>query len=214
MTLRDSCGCPAGRPLGAPHLPDVCSLAGTATPQLSDEPAGEMAAPAARQRPQLVQVYRNPQTQRPVAVPDEIVSAAEREYRAWKLHTAGVSWNEIATREKYEDAQAAREAVKRYLEEAVAVVQDFSREEIVADHIGRLALMRHYAWKGVEAGKTASIAAALAIEDRWVKAFGLDQVEEGGANQQTVVVPSEEYVRELRLADEAGQGEAPAASAG
>lgn len=207
MSLKDSCGCPAGRPLGAPHLPE-CSLAGTAA---ADE------ATVADISPRLVSVFRNPETQRPVAVPEEIVSAAEREYRAWKAHTSGKSWVTIAAEEKYDSPEAARESVKRYLAEAVAVVQDFNREQIVADHVGRLALMRSYVWKGVEAGKTASIAQALAIEDRWVKAFGLDQETGEDAATQTVVVIDKEdraYLQLLQDADAEGNGTTPEASAG
>lgn len=209
MSLQDSCGCPAGRPLGAPHLPGCSQAVDKVPPVLRDEPANVLAGP----HPNVVQIYRNPETQRPVAVPDEIVSAAEREYRAWKLHTSGKSWAEVAATEGYDDARAASAAVRRYLDEAVAVVQDFTREQVIADHLGRLAMYRQALWAGATAGKTQHVMASLAVEDRWVKAFGLDQPDADGANQQTVVVIDSEgeYVRKLRAV--AGEPE-PEASAG
>lgn len=205
MSLQDSCGCPAGRPLGAPHLPG-CKQAVDVVPPALREPQ----APP----PNVVQIYRNPETQRPVAVPDEIVSVAEREYRAWKLHTSGKSWTEVAATEQYPDARAASEAVRRYLDEAVAVVQDFTREQVIADHLGRLQMLRQALWAGAMAGKVQHVMASLHLEDRWVKAFGLDQPDADGANQQTVVVPSPEYVRELQLASGDLDEPEPQASAG
>lgn len=147
-----------------------------------------------------VLVLRNEQD-RPVAVPDEIVTEAEREYRAYKKHLAGKTWEQIATEEMYADAQAAAHAVKRYLDEGRAVIRDFTRQEIVAAHVGRLSALRAALWEdATTARKPQAVMAVLAIEDRWVKAFGLDQPDAEDTGTQTVVVPSEDYLTYLRNA--------------
>lgn len=189
MTLKDRCGCPAGRPLGAPHLP-TCEEAS------SQDVAGV-------ELPKVVQLYRNPDTQQPIAVPDEIVSAAERDYAAWKTHTSGAPWTIVAEQHQYPSAEAAREAVSRYLEEAVAVIRGFTREQMVADHVGRLAAYRSALWTKAMQGNTQAIAMGLNIEDRWVKAFALDQADAEDTSGRTVVVASEEYIAELQAAAEA-----------
>lgn len=148
---------------------------------------------------------------RPAAVPDEVISEHERDWRAYKMHRAGKDWEEIARKELYESAAAAAASVKRYLDGGRAIMQEMTRAEIVADHVSRLQWMRSKLEAGIEAGKPASIMAGLAIEDRWVKAFGIDQQdEEGGAGANTVVVPSEEYLEYLRHASNG----TPEASAG
>jgi hypothetical protein len=50
------------------------------------------------------------------------------------------------------------------------------------------------------ARKPAAVMAVLAVEDRWVKAFGLDQPDAEDTGAQTVVVPSEDYLTQLRSA--------------
>lgn len=198
----DSCGCPAGRPLGAPHLP---------TCETAKQSAGDISGPA------VVSIYRNLETGRPVVVPDEVASEAERDYRAWKKHTSGVSWGQIAEEELYDSPRQAAESVRRYLDEAVAVVQDFTREQMIADHVGRLQMLRQALWTGAMLGKTTSVMTVLAVEDRWVKAFGLDQADEDDAMGQTVVVVDQTYLDQLKAAAELQDAEEkgePEANAG
>lgn len=195
MSIRDVCGCPPSRALGTPHIPPC---------QLAEPTAGEDGQPEA-----TVLVLRNPDTQRPVAIPDEVVSAAEREYRAYKaFRLEGKTWTEIAEQEGYESPAAAAAAVRRYLDEAVAVLKDFSREQIIADYVGRLDYYRAKLMPEIEKGKTAAIATALSVEDRWVKAYGLDQVTGEDATEQTVVVASPEYIAELQAAAEEAESAA------
>ena len=178
------CSCPAGRPLGAEHT-EPCALAGTA---------------------RVVQIFRNPETGRPIAVPDEIVTEAEREYRAYKLHVQGLTWREIADREHYPNGGAASEAVKRYLDEGRAVVGSFRRPEVMAVEIAVLRAMRAALWDDATLlRKPAAVMAILGTVDRMVKLFGLDTADEADVTVQTVVVPSEDYIEQLRLA--AAQGE-------
>lgn len=185
------CTCQATRPLGSDHM-KPCPLA----------------------KDNVVQMYRNPETGRPVAVPDEIVAEAEREYRAYKAHCSGKTWRDIAIAEMYESADAAAAAVRRYLDEGRAVVQDFSRAEVVAAHLGRLMMLREAFWDEAMTEKKVSAGMfLLSVEDRWVKAFGLDQPDAEDTTVQTVVVPSEDYIRELQMAADAEEPE-PEADAG
>lgn len=188
----ETCTCPVGRPLGMGHLPSC--------PQ--EDTGG------------TVHVLRNPITQRAVAVPDEIVSEAERDYKAYQLHRRGKSWTEIAQDGLYESADAAAASVKRYLDEGRAIIQELTRTEIIATEVDVLRAYRDSLWDAATGGSTKAVMASLAIHDRWVRLFGLDQAEAGDAAVQTVVVPSEEFIAELRLASEAADGETPEASAG
>ena len=73
-----------------------------------------------------------PGSERPVAVPEVIVLAAQRPYRAYKAHQSGKSWDEVAEQEKYPSAQSARADVRRYLTEGRALVTEWSRAEQLA----------------------------------------------------------------------------------
>lgn len=185
------CTCMATRPLGSDHM-RPCPLA----------------------KDNVVQIYRNPETGRPIAVPDEVVTAAEREYRAYMAHIRGKTWTEVAAAEHYDSPEAAAAAVKRYLDEGRAVVQDFSRREVVAAHVGRLMAMRDAFWDAaVEEKKTSALMGLLAIEDRWVKAFGLDVPDAEDTGVQTVVVAHDDYIKSLQEADRDPDAE-PEADAG
>lgn len=195
MTDFEDCTCAGKRPLGsAKHL---------ATCPLNDE--------------KVVEIFRNGDTGRPVAVPDEVVSEAEREYRAYKAHLQGLHWEDIAHDEGYPSADAAAQAVRRYLQEGRAVVRDFGRKEIVAGVVGRLQEYRRAMWQGaVVEGKTTAMMALLAIEDRWIKVFGLDQAEAEDTHVQTVVVPDEGWLSSIRelveAAEEAKAGDGQASA--
>lgn len=177
------CTCPPGRALGDDHV-EPCSLAGTT---------------------RVVPIYRNPETGRPVAVPEEIVSEAEREYRAYLLHQRGKTWHEIAMAESYLDAQnnpsgsIAAAAVQRYLDEGRAVVANFTRAEVLATEVAVLRAMREAMWDGATVSKKPThVMAVLATHDRMVKVFRLDQADEDDMTVQTVVVPSEDFIASLR----------------
>ena len=87
----DYCLCPSSRPLGMPHLDDC------------PEKAGE------------VLVFRQPETGRPVAVPNEVVSEVERAYKAYQDKLTGKSWETIAVEGMWPSAQAAAREVQLYL---------------------------------------------------------------------------------------------------
>lgn len=190
--------CVARRPLGGDHL-SSCPLW-----EFQDGPG---------ETKKVVSIYRNEETGRPIAVPAEIVTEAEREYRAYQLHIGGMDWNEVALAEGYPSASAAAASVKRYLDEGRAVVQDFTRKEVIAAHVGRLMALRAAFWEEAITHKKVSAGMFLLnIEDRWTKAFGLDVPDSEDTTVQTVVVPSEDYVEQLRLAvaeaEDAGEADA------
>lgn len=185
--MTESCSCPSSRGLDAPHVPSCPQYVGTVT-----------------------QIYRNPDTGRPIAVPDEIVTQAEREYRAWKAHQRGTPWPVIAENEGYPNGMAASEAVKRYIDEGRAVVGAFRRQEVVATELAVHLALRDAMWDGAMLEhKPSHVMAMLATNDRIGKLYGLDQVDAEDATVQTVVIPSEDYLAQLQAADAE-----PAADAG
>lgn len=153
------------------------------------------------EKPGDVIVMRNPNTGRPVAVPDEIVSQAEREYRAFKMSRAGKDWHEIAIHEQYPSAQAAAAAVKRYLDEGAAVVADFRRTEAISMEVARLNALQSAFWDAAQAGDTKAGALVFNIIMGRVKLQKLDVLisEDEATQARTVVVASDDgYADSLR----------------
>lgn len=191
--------CRARRPLGSESHLSSCPLFGSELGELTSLPP--------RAEGQVI-AMRHPETGAPVMVPDDIATEAERDYRAYKKWQAGKDWETIAREDMYPSAEAAAASVQRYLAEGRAVIRDFSRREIIADHVARLMTYRSAMWQaGVTERKPQAMAQLLSIEDRWVKAFGLDQPDAEDQGIQTVVVPSESYIEYLR---QLGSGESEA----
>lgn len=193
-----ACTCPPGRPLGADHR-SSCPMWEFTNPDGSPRDA-EAAAVLEQARPTVV-VLRNPGTGRPVAVPEDVVSDAEREYRAYVHHRDGMNWADVASKEGYPTPAAAAAAVKRWLDEGRAVIQDWRRQEVLATEIDYVMSLRAALSDGVAVGKPSSVMAGLATHDRVMKAFGLDKPDTEDATVQTVVVVSEDYIRQLREVD-------------
>lgn len=193
--------CIARRPLGSESHISSC-------PNFGSELSGEVHF-LPRRNPGETFVTRTPEGQ-VVGVPDEIISEAERDWRAYKLFRDGHTWQEIASKENYESAGAAAASVKRHLGQARLALAELVRADIIADHVSRLQFARKGLVAGVKEGKPQSVMAFLAIEDRWVKAFGLDVPDAEDQGVQTVVVPSDEYLEKLRQAAQPSQPEADA----
>lgn len=170
----DFCTCPVSRPLGAPHL--------AGCPERSGE----------------VLVFRTPETGRPVAVPDEIVSATERAYKAYQERLTGKSWEMVAVEGGWPDAESCAAEVRRYLDEGRAVMAGFKRLEVLAVELARLDALQQAVWPEAMNGKVPSVMAALAVHKQRVAVLGLDQPSEEGTGVPTVVVPSEEYIAALQ----------------
>ena len=89
------CTCAARRPLGADHL--------SSCPMWELDPIDERV----QGPPKVVQIFRDTTTGRPIAVPEDIVTEAEREYAAYKLHVQSKDWTTIAIALNYPSAAAA-----------------------------------------------------------------------------------------------------------
>src|SRR5690348_13924498 len=77
-------------------------------------------------------------TGQPVVIPDAVATAAERAYRAYKMHIGGKSWQEIANEEQYPSARAAKADVDRYMDEASALVADRTARKMLNLEVARL----------------------------------------------------------------------------
>ncbi len=150
-----------------------------------------------------VLVFRNSGGQ-PVAVPEDVVTEAERPYRAYKLHMQGASWAEIARQEKYADAGAARYDVKRYIDEGKALVTTHTRRDQLQMEVARLDYAQSIAWQQMETGHLPALKEVVNIIMNRSKLLGLAEMveDEGGAEgPKTVIIPSsEDYEAELRRA--------------
>ena len=134
-----------------------------------------------------VMVFRGPD--RPVAVPEEVVLSAQREYRAYLAHQKGMSWAEVAEREKYPSADAARFDVRRYLTEGRALVTEWSRVEMLHIELARLDALQASIWDAAVGGKLPAVALARDLIMSRIKILKLDEaVDEDETRARTVVV--------------------------
>lgn len=169
-----------------------------------DGPPSEVEPEAER----TVVVVRSGVHGRPVAVPAEIVEAAERPYAAYQLRVRGFSWREVAMEMDYPDERAARADVKRYLAEGRALIADITRVEMLQLEVERLNALQSAVWPAALNGHLPSVNAALSIVVQRAKLLGLDQVAEVEAlpgdpsEGRTVIVPAEPggYLRVLKEA--------------
>ena len=176
----DFCTCPAGRPLGMPHLQDCPEATG-----------------------QVIAMRGN--TGRPVLIPDEIASQVERAYKAYQLHLRGRSWELIALEEFWPSGNAVAAEVRTYLDEGRAVMAGFKRLEVLAVELARYDALLDGVWDEAIKGKVPSVMAALAISRQRITVLGLDQPSEDDVNAPTVVVPTEEYLAMLKSLNEPDQ---------
>lgn len=151
-----------------------------------------------------VLVFRNTAGE-PIAVPDDVVTAAERAYRCYNSRTSGMSWTEIARREGYPSAAAAHYDVTRYMNEAKALVVEASQREMLTLEVARLDSLQQAVWPGAMAGHVPSATLAMNIVINRARLVGLDPDKiDDRANQvrTTVVVPPEDgaYLRALQRA--------------
>ena len=146
-----------------------------------------------------VLVFRN-EANEPIAVPGEVVTAAERQYRCHLAHMQGDSWALIALNEGYPSAQAAASDVKRYLEEGAALVTEASRRESLALEVARLdRYMRMLDEKAAE-GNIIAINAGVNIVMKRSQLLGLLSEDMAVTTTRTVVIPLDDdgYAAALR----------------
>lgn len=153
-----------------------------------------------------VLVFRG-QNQRPVAVPQDVASAAERPYRAYLKRQAGHNWETVAVAENYPTWQAAREDVKRYMAEAASLIADSSRKELLEESVNMLDALRAAVWDSAVNGNIAAVREAHGLVLSRAKLLRLDQDirdEEKELTGRTVVVGNDEesYTAGLKAAAE------------
>ena len=147
----------------------------------------------------------------PVAVPEDIVVASERPYRAYLLKQGGHSWESIALAEHYPDWKAARADVKRYLEEGSSLISDFSRKQLMELMLGRLDALNMAIWVQAMKGNLPAVNSSLAITAQTIKLLRLDQDvrddDDDSMAGRTVVVPSDDdgYSEALQVASKNGK---------
>jgi hypothetical protein len=145
----------------------------------------------------------------PVAVPTDVVTAAERAYRCYQARIGGMSWNEIARVEGYPTPAAARYDVDRYLSEGSALVVEKSQREMLTLEVYRMDALQHAVWPGAMAGHVPSATLAMNIVMNRAKLVGMDpdKMENRGDQVRTVVVvppDSAGYLAALQRAAEQG----------
>jgi hypothetical protein len=150
---------------------------------------------------QTLQVFRGP-TGQPVAVPAQIVAESERPYRAYEKHTQGYTWEQVAEAENYPDWRAAKMDVLRYLEEGRALVEDFSRKQLLEREIARLDMVMALAFPYAQKGSAPHMNIILGTIGSRAKLLRLDQDvrdDDDTLQGRTVVAPAdpEEFMTAL-----------------
>lgn len=115
---------------------------------------------------------------------DEVALAMQRRIRALRLHNAGLSWEEVAVREGYSDASAARKAAIRALD-AVQATEVAEHRALSGSRLVQLraalmpiAVAPHNPEDATKAvpvhERIAAVNSLIRIEERWSKLMGLD----------------------------------------
>lgn len=164
-------------------------------------------ARAAKPTPEVhegdVLVFRRPDSGRPVAVPTDVVMAAERPYRAYCARLSGMGWEAVALQEGYPNAVAAAAEVNRYLESGKAMVSQASAGALITLELDRLNALQAAIWESAMEGNLPAVSVSMNLVLSRVKLLGLDFAAESGegANApRTVVVPMDSagYVAALQ----------------
>ena len=134
-----------------------------------------------------VLVFRNPIGD-PVAVPSEVVAAAQVVYRAYLDKVAGMSWEMVAYNHHYPSAAAAKADVERYTREGAALVTDQSRQALLELEVARLDALQVALWNNAMAGSVPSVSEVRQIiNSRAALVRGMeDKVSDA---TRTVVIP-------------------------
>ena len=151
-------------------------------------------------------VFRNPDGN-PIAVPEDVVTAAERAYRCYQERVGGASWEQIAEKELYPSGRAVKADVDRYMQEATAMVTEYSAREMLTLEVARLDAVQNALWLSAMTGHVPSAALVVNVIMNRAKLIGLDPDRMGAdANtSRTVVVPHKEDDFLQTLKDAAGE---------
>lgn len=153
-----------------------------------------------------VLVFRNPSGE-PIAVPEDVVTKAERAYRCYQARVGGQSWEAIAAAELYPSARACKHDVERYMAEASALVVESTAREMLTLEVNRLDAVQHALWLSAMTGHVPSAALVVTVIMNRAKLIGLDPERMGAEinNSRTVVVPQDEDDYLQTLKDAAGE---------
>lgn len=133
-----------------------------------------------------------PGVDRPVAVPQEVVLEAQRPYRAYQAHEKGLTWEQIAAVEGYPSGRSVREDVRRYLTEGRALVQEWSRAELLSIEMARLDTLQAAIWDAAIGGKLPAVALVRDLIVTRIKMQKLDETaDEDSSKARTVVIMGE-----------------------
>lgn len=151
-----------------------------------------------------VLVFRNSATGAPIAVPEAIVEENDRTYRAAQMHLRGASWKAVALAEGYLDSRAAQSDVRRYMDEARALIGEYTRAELLQTEVARIDALQAAAWDQAMKGHLPAGKFVLDCIITRVKTLQLDQPAEGEdlTGPRTVVIPlsDEDYLASLQKA--------------
>lgn len=130
----------------------------------------------------------------PIAVPQDIVEENDRTFRAAQMQLQGASWKAIALAEGYIDAAAAKADVKRYRDEAMALLTSHSRQELLALELARLDALQAAVWGQAMRGHLPAVNVVRDLIVTRVKIMQLDQPspEESVTGPKTVVIPHDD----------------------
>jgi hypothetical protein len=162
------------------------------------------------EREATVLVFRNGAGD-PIAVPTDVVTEAERAFRAHQLRVGGMTWAQVAEAEKYSSASACKYDVDRYMAEARSLVVESSAREMLTLEVTRLDALQHALWPAAMSGHVPSAALAMNIIVNRAKLVGLDpeKMMEEADKARTVVVPVDEDGYTAALQRAAGDTPAP-----
>lgn len=185
---------------------DGCSCTDLTLGELIDVQTPEPEAPPSRPSPEegpRTYVLRGPGGE-PVAVPDAVITEADRIYKAYTMRQAGRSWEEIWEAEiGWESPAAVAASVQRYLADAAVLWTEMRRVEAIAMEASRYDALQAAVWDDAMKGKINHVLTAGKMIEKRVKLLKLDQVEDGDDGTvipRTVVVRPEPefYVHDLK----------------
>ena len=151
-----------------------------------------------------VLVFRN-NAGEPIVVPDDVATAGERAYRAYKMRVEGHTWAHIAVAENYPSATAASSDVNAYMAEAKSLVTEKSQMDMLTLEVFRLDAMQQTMWSGAMAGSVNHARMVVDIVMKRAQLLGIDSGQIGQGNAATtLVVPSDSagYIAAMKQAAE------------
>lgn len=154
-----------------------------------------------------VLVFRNPSGE-PVAVPDEVVTEAERAYRCYKARLGGKSWEQIAIEEQYPSPKAAAADVERYMAEARSLIVESSQKKMLEMEVARLDALQSAIWPQAIAGNIPSatfVLNTIKLRAQLFAEMGGTKVDDGARTVVVVSKDSPSYIEELQRAAAAAE---------